>query len=109
MRRSYRNKNQHRHGIYFHRLLEVKKLLAEGFSSRPIKELVLLLGHADMRVRQEAQFALVAHGPAAIKAFEGVAEKSKNRLARLHAHEPPRQLRSGGARVGVRARQAPRQ
>lgn len=39
-------------------VLEVKKLLAEGFDKRPIPELVKLLEHPDMRVRQEAQFAL---------------------------------------------------
>ena len=36
----------------------MKKLLAEGFTKRPATELAKLLEHADMRVRQEAQFAL---------------------------------------------------
>ncbi|HYV39343.1 MAG TPA: HEAT repeat domain-containing protein, partial [Gemmataceae bacterium] len=42
-------------------VLEVKKLLAEGMSKRTNAELLKLLEHADMRVRQEAQFALVEH------------------------------------------------
>src|SRR5262249_34345918 len=41
---------------------EVKKLRAEGFDKRPAKELLALLEHPDQRVRQGAQFALVAHG-----------------------------------------------
>jgi quinoprotein glucose dehydrogenase len=40
-------------------VLQVKKLLAEGMSKRTNAELFKLLAHADMRVRQEAQFALV--------------------------------------------------
>src|SRR4029077_19363287 len=39
---------------------EVQELLAEGFDQRPISELLELLNHQDMRVRQEAQFALAA-------------------------------------------------
>jgi quinoprotein glucose dehydrogenase len=41
---------------------DVKRLLAEGFDQRSPVELVKLLGHADMRVRLEAQFALAAQG-----------------------------------------------
>ncbi len=38
---------------------EVKKLLAEGFDQREVKELCKLLEHRDRRVRMGAQFALV--------------------------------------------------
>ncbi len=38
---------------------EVKTLFAEGFDKRSTAELAKLLSHADRRVRQEAQFALV--------------------------------------------------
>ena len=71
---------------------EVKALLAEGFDKRSIADLIKLLGHADQRVRQEAQFALADRGPAAISALRGAigsfhAEKPPNpdRLTRIHA------------------------
>ena len=61
---------------------QVKKLLAEGFDNRPVTELVTLLDHADMRVRQEAQFALVDKN--ADVALAKVAAAGKT-LPRLHA------------------------
>jgi quinoprotein glucose dehydrogenase len=61
---------------------DVKRLLAEGFARRPTDELVKLLGHADMRVRQEAQFALADRTE--MEALERVAQQGKG-LARLHA------------------------
>ncbi len=39
-------------------VVEVKKLLAEGFEKRANEELARLLGHRDMRVRLEAQWEL---------------------------------------------------
>jgi quinoprotein glucose dehydrogenase len=62
---------------------EVKRLLTEGFSQRPVEELAGLLAHADRRIRQEAQFALVAKK--ATDALLHVAAKSDNELARVHA------------------------
>ncbi len=47
-------------------VLEVKKLLAEGMKSRPDEELARLLGHQDMRVRQEAEFELAGLFPESI-------------------------------------------
>jgi quinoprotein glucose dehydrogenase len=64
---------------------EVKKLLAEGFDQRPIEELTKLLGHADLRVRQEAQFALAGKGKEAIPTLAKVAKDGKDQIARLHA------------------------
>jgi quinoprotein glucose dehydrogenase len=66
-------------------VLEVKKLLAEGFAQRPIPELVKLLGHADRRVRLEAQFALAAQGKEAVGPLADVAKTGTNRWSRLHA------------------------
>jgi quinoprotein glucose dehydrogenase len=63
---------------------EVKKLLAEGFEQRPKDELAKLLEHGDMRVRQEAQFALADKGADAIPTLAKVIEGDKP-LARLHA------------------------
>jgi quinoprotein glucose dehydrogenase len=64
-------------------VLRVKQLIAEGMALRPQEELLKLLEHADMRVRQEAQFELAARGfPAPLF---NVVQSSKNQLARLHA------------------------
>jgi quinoprotein glucose dehydrogenase len=66
-------------------LAETKKLLAEGFDKRSNEELAKLLEHPDIRVRQEAQFALVGKGIEVIPSLERVARQSKNRLAKIHA------------------------
>ena len=54
-------------------VLEVKKLMADGFDQRPTDELVRLLAHKDMRVRQSAQFALAEKGAASIPVVAGAA------------------------------------
>jgi quinoprotein glucose dehydrogenase len=68
---------------------KVRKLLGEGFEQRPVPELLKLLEHRDMRVRQEAQFALAAkkgeEAKSAAQALGHVTKETKNRLARLHA------------------------
>jgi len=64
---------------------ETKKLLNEGFDQRTPAELQKLLAHLDMRVRQEAQFSLVAKGAAGRELLEKTAAKNENLLARLHA------------------------
>jgi quinoprotein glucose dehydrogenase len=60
----------------------VKNLLAEGMEKRTAEELRDLLSHADMRVRQEAQFEMVAR-----TYMDGLiqASYSDNKLTRLHA------------------------
>jgi quinoprotein glucose dehydrogenase len=47
----------------------VRKLFAAGFKQLDNDELAQLLGHADMRVRQRAQFALATRGDAAMAIF----------------------------------------
>lgn len=70
---------------------EVRKILADGFEQRNIDELVGLMGHVDMRIRQEAEFALVdkAENDAAkvIDALNEVVEKKDKTIQskRLHA------------------------
>lgn len=62
---------------------EVKRLLAEGMGRRSARELAKLLDHPDLRVRQQAQFAL-----AKVENFgrlSRIASGSGNRLARIHA------------------------
>ena len=67
------------------RVREVKTLLAQGMAGRPDEELARLLGHPNMRVRQEAQFALAAKGTAAIATLAGRAKPGNDRFARIHA------------------------
>ncbi|HTD64972.1 MAG TPA: HEAT repeat domain-containing protein, partial [Candidatus Limnocylindria bacterium] len=65
---------------------ETKKLFAQGFDSMSMNKLVPLLSHPDMRVRQEAQFAIVAEGPVtAVRAFTKIVRRSENQFSRIHA------------------------
>ena len=64
-------------------VLQTKKLISEGMAGRSVNELVELLAHPDMRVRQEAQFALVDKN--AENDLSKVASTQGNALARLHA------------------------
>jgi quinoprotein glucose dehydrogenase len=64
---------------------EVQTLLKEGMASRSLGSLAALLGHPDMRVRQEAQFALVARGESGCKTLANVALSNEKTLARIHA------------------------
>ena len=64
---------------------EVKDLLAQGMERRGLDELAKLLAHADMRVRQEAQFELAARGGPAWETLSTVASSKSGTLARIHA------------------------
>ncbi|MCE9564206.1 MAG: HEAT repeat domain-containing protein [Planctomycetes bacterium] len=71
---------------------ETKKLFAEGFGKLKTDELAKLLGHADQRVRQRAQFTLVERASgrgdsalAAVEKLDKIAMKNDNQLARIHA------------------------
>jgi quinoprotein glucose dehydrogenase len=66
-------------------VLETKKLLGEDLEKFSLRKLAPLLGHPDQRVRQEAQFALAAKGPDALKTFSQATTKNNQQLARLHA------------------------
>ena len=63
---------------------DVKAIFAEGFTQRSVAELKGLIAHRDMRVRQEAQFALVEKGAEGQLALADTAAKGKTVLARLH-------------------------
>ena len=67
------------------RVVEVKTLVAEGFDQRPVAELAKLLGHADWRVRQGAQFALAAKGAEGLDPLIEAARSGRTSLARIHA------------------------
>jgi quinoprotein glucose dehydrogenase len=66
-------------------IAETRGLLADGFEGKSVEELVKLLGHADQRVRQGAQFALAEKGQDVLPALKDVLKSGTDRLARLHA------------------------
>ena len=66
------------------KIAEVKKLLSEGTEARSIDELAKLLGHDDMRVRMDAQFALVKRGASSIAALEKIAHGKGSEREKLH-------------------------
>jgi quinoprotein glucose dehydrogenase len=65
------------------RVLEVRRLLSEGMSARSLDELAALLGHADQRIRQSAQFELAERREEATLA--ATASKPGPSFGRLHA------------------------
>lgn len=63
----------------------VAKLFKEGFDQRSDEALQNLLGHADRRVRQAAQFALVRKGDAGAEILKANASNGETLYSRLHA------------------------
>jgi quinoprotein glucose dehydrogenase len=61
---------------------ETQKLIGEGMEKRDVAELSRLLAHADMRIRQEAQFELAARKQTG--ALRNAAQKGATLQARLH-------------------------
>lgn len=83
--------------------LATRKLLQDGFDQRPDAELINLLGHHNLNVRREAQFALAAKGTASVPALTKVATSSGDLLQRIHALWGLEQInrKSPGALMGV--------
>ena len=65
-------------------LKETAKLIGEDLSKRPVADLVALINHPDMRVRQEAQFALVGKAAEGREALVAAAHGGPSLLSRLH-------------------------
>jgi putative membrane-bound dehydrogenase-like protein len=61
---------------------EVQGLLQEDFAKKSAADVSALLRHADMRIRQKAQFDLVRRGD--VKALTAAASGADNGLARMH-------------------------
>ncbi|MCH2148777.1 MAG: HEAT repeat domain-containing protein, partial [Phycisphaerales bacterium] len=66
------------------RIKEAGQLAAQGIDTLPPADLGRLLGHADQRIRLQAQFALAAHGDEAVEIYAETARTGAP-LARLHA------------------------
>lgn len=66
-------------------IAETKRLLTDGMARRGPGELQTLLGHPDMRVRQDAQFELVKRGAKGIDPLRRAARVHKSQLGRVHA------------------------
>ena len=64
---------------------ETRRLLGEGMATRGEKELLDLLGHADRRVRLEAQWELAGRGTNGFPGLRATALGSSQRFARIHA------------------------
>jgi quinoprotein glucose dehydrogenase len=79
---------------------ETRTLLAEPFGRRSAADLLRLLRHADMRVRQKAQFELV--GRADAKTLLAAARRRDHRLARVHGLWGIGQLARRDARQAAR-------
>jgi quinoprotein glucose dehydrogenase len=65
---------------------ETQQLIASDWTRKSPADLAKLLGHADWRVRLEAQFTLAERGAASISTLAGVATKTQSTpFARRHA------------------------
>ena len=65
-------------------VLQTALLLSEGMTARTVTELDTLLDHADLRVRQAAQFELVDRGDDGLSALKNAAMSAQSLFARLH-------------------------
>lgn len=65
--------------------LETQRLMTHDYEDDANENLVKLLGYADMRIRQKAQFELAKRTFWGYRAFEKVVKEDKNQFARIHA------------------------
>jgi quinoprotein glucose dehydrogenase len=66
-------------------VIETKRILAEGMQKKTVEQLIALLSHPDMRVRQDAQFALAKKKEDSVQLLISVAQGNPQQLARIHA------------------------
>ncbi len=64
---------------------EARELLASGLNGQSFDDLVDLLSHPDMRIRQSAQFRLAGQGAESIATLSDLALHGDHQLARIHA------------------------
>jgi quinoprotein glucose dehydrogenase len=64
---------------------ETQSLMLLNYAKAPLTQLETLLAHADMRIRQNAQFELAARGESGNTVLQKTATSNSNQLARIHA------------------------
>ncbi|MDJ1486257.1 HEAT repeat domain-containing protein [Cytophagaceae bacterium YF14B1] len=64
---------------------ETKRLMALNYTKQSESQLISLLSYADMRIRQKAQFELVARGAKGLEIFKKLIHQKDNQFARIHA------------------------
>lgn len=64
---------------------ETKRLMALNYTKQSEAQLTTLLSYADMRIRQKAQFELVARGDKGLEIFKKLISQKDNQFARIHA------------------------
>lgn len=78
---------------------ETTNLMREGVKGLPSEKLSELLGHADLRIRQRAQFALAAQGEKSIAIFTEATIVKNALLKRLHAIWGLGQIAANASRI----------
>lgn len=64
---------------------ETEMLMTLEYDDQSKDDLIKLLGHEDMRIRQKAQFELAKRTFWGYRSFQNVIQDSKNQFARIHA------------------------
>lgn len=85
-------------------VVETKRLLADDFTKKPVKELTQLLSHRDQRVRLEAQWTLATQDLAGVTAFRVALLKDSYPIARLHGVWGLGQVARSGTKGGLAAK-----
>ncbi len=82
---------------------ETTNLMRAGIKSLPPERLSDLLGHADLRIRQRAQFALAAQGDASTSIFTESTSADNPLLKRLHGIWGLGQIAANASRIHLAA------
>ena len=82
---------------------ETGNLMRAGFKGLPPQQLSELLGHADLRIRQRAQFALAAQGETSAAIFLEATSAQNPLLKRLHGIWGLGQIAANASRIQLAA------
>jgi quinoprotein glucose dehydrogenase len=82
---------------------ETTNLMRQGIKGLPPEKLSQLLGHADLRIRQRAQFALAAQGEKSTSIFMEATSARNSLLKRLHGVWGLGQIAANASRIQLTA------